>query len=295
MSETGRTDSGRGRRLRILLWAGAAVLVLSAAYYQRRTGPSYPHRGEIEVGGRRVAYRLARTGSTSADARIAVPLPGPEFTGRLLYRRFPTDDPLTQIPLTAEGDELSAFLPAQPAAGKLEYHLAIAGPDGVLRLPEADSVVIRFKSDVPVWALAPHLTLMFLSMLIGLRAGLAALFSPRETRSLAWIALAGLTVGGMMLGPVVQKFAFGAFWTGFPHGKDLTDNKMLVMWLVWLVACLIAGRKPGRRDLAGRWAVAAATVVMIGVFLIPHSLRGSQLDYEQLDRGVPAEEAIKTG
>ena len=28
--------------------------------------------------------------------------------------------------------------------------------------------------------------------------------------------------GGMIMGPVVQKFAFGEFWTGFPlwHGPD---------------------------------------------------------------------------
>ena len=38
-----------------------------------------------------------------------------------------------------------------------------------------------------------------------------------------------------------------------------------------------------------------ATIVMLVVYLIPHSLRGSELDYERLEEGVPAKEAIKTG
>ena len=34
-------------------------------------------------------------------------------------------------------------------------------------------------------------------------------------RLLAWLAFGTLTVGGMILGPIVQKHAFGAYWTGF--------------------------------------------------------------------------------
>jgi hypothetical protein len=41
--------------------------------------------------------------------------------------------------------------------------------------------------------------------------------------------------------------------------------------------------------------VILATVVMMVVYLIPHSLRGSELDYSELDQGVPAEEAIGVG
>ena len=39
----------------------------------------------------------------------------------------------------------------------------------------------------------------------------------------------------------------------------------------------------------------AAAVVMIGVFLIPHSVRGSQLNYEKLEKGVSPTRAIETG
>lgn len=103
-----------------------------------------------------------------------------------------------------------------------------------------------------------------------------------------------MTIGGMILGPLVQKAAFGEYWVGFPWGIDLTDNKTLIMWLAWLAACLVLRLRP-RQKFAGRIAVAAAAVVMTAVYLIPHSLRGSELDYSQVDRGVPASEAIGTG
>jgi hypothetical protein len=106
-----------------------------------------------------------------------------------------------------------------------------------------------------------------------------------------------MTVGGMVLGPIVQKYAFGAYWTGFPWGYDLTDNKTLIMWLAWIAACAVLGR-PRRKDVPGwkgRLTVFAAAAVMTVVYLIPHSLRGSQLDYTQVETGVDPAEAIESG
>ena len=77
--------------------------------------------------------------------------------------------------------------------------------------------------------------------------------------------------------------------------NDLTDNKTLIMWVVWLAACAVVGLRPRRSEKAGRWAVVVALLIMMTVYFIPHSLRGSELDYEQLERGVDAEEAVKTG
>ncbi|HUT07603.1 MAG TPA: hypothetical protein VMY15_02040, partial [Candidatus Latescibacteria bacterium] len=84
-------------------------------------------------------------------------------------------------------------------------------------------------------------------------------------------------VGGFILGPLVQKFAFGIAWAGFPGGIDLTDNKTLVAFLFW-VAALIAGR----RGKPARPFVLAASLVTLVIFLIPHSLLGSHLDYSKM-------------
>ena len=93
------------------------------------------------------------------------------------------------------------------------------------------------------------------------------------------VSMALLIVGGLILGPIVQRFAFGAYWTGWPFGHDLTDNKTLIAFLAWLPASVLAWR--GAKT---KIAVALGWVVMMGIFLIPHSVRGSQLDWSQLDR-----------
>ncbi|BDU77129.1 hypothetical protein [Mesoterricola sediminis] len=285
------------RLTNVLLWALAALVMLSAIVYQRRTGPTHPKRGTFTVGGATLPYRLLRSGDSFQDARIAVPDPGGRTAGTLLYRRFKTADPFTTLPLRAETRdgrrELAAYLPAQPAAGKLEYLIRLEGPTGTLGLPtDGEAVVIRFKDRVPTPLLIAHVALMFVGVLIGVRAGLAALHGCADMAAHAWATLLCLTAGGLVLGPFVQKYAFGAFWTGFPFGGDLTDNKTLLMWGAWVLACAVL--RLGRAGLA-RMAVTLAFLGMLVVYVIPHSARGSELDYAKLDQGVAAAEAIRTG
>jgi hypothetical protein len=79
-----------------------------------------------------------------------------------------------------------------------------------------------------------------------------------------------LILGGLVFGPIMQKYAFDAYWTGWPFGGDLTDNKTAVAALAWLCAALALSRS--KRPVV--WALAAAIIVLV-VFLIPHSLLGS--------------------
>jgi hypothetical protein len=132
---------------------------------------------------------------------------------------------------------------------------------------------------VPAAVLVPHILAMFASMLVSTRALLEVLQrgAPRG-RGLVLTAMGILVIGGLFLGPLVQKFAFGAYWTGWPFGTDLTDNKTLIAFLAWLPATVAAAS--GMRTRA---AVALGWVVMMGVFLIPHSLRGSELDWSATD------------
>ena len=279
-----------------LLWFLAVVLMMTSAVYQRRTGPTYPLRGSVEVSGTAYDYKLIRSNNSTHDARVEIPRGAGETSGSLFHKRYPTADSFTEVPMAVEGDQVVGLLPAQPPAGKLEYYVRLEGPDGSVRIPEdpAANVIIRFKGPVPAGVLVPHILFMFFSMLIGMRAALGAIFAPATMRRYAWITLTGMTIGGMLLGPIVQKFAFGSFWTGFPFGYDLTDNKTLIMWVVWVVACLIIGLAPRRDERVGRLAVVLAVLVMTVVYLIPHSLRGSELDYDQLDQGASPTEAVTT-
>ncbi|MBK5096993.1 MAG: hypothetical protein JJE01_04355, partial [Gemmatimonadetes bacterium] len=300
-------SNSTGKAISIVLWILAFLLMLGAGVYQRLTGPTHPMRGSIEVAGESVTYRLVRAAWTDEQARIELPaVPGVEG-GVVSWRRYPTREVWSEQPLARDRENWIARLPIQPAAGKLEYSIDLSVEGSDVRLPEAErgNAILRYRDPVPLGVLIPHIFFMFFAVLIAWRAGLAALVHPFGLRRLAWWALGLFTVGGMILGPIVQNYAFGEYWTGIPFGWDLTDNKTLVMWLAWLVAALVLERV-ARRDAGGtvasdrsgggvRALVLVASVVTVFVYLIPHSVQGSELDYDAIDRGVPAEEAIGIG
>ena len=283
--------------LNIALWVAASVMMFAAAGYQERTGPTKELRGEFEAAGETYRYEIIRSGDSRDDARVVIPSAGGVVSAALNFKRYPTSDDFTIVPFSQVGDELIASLPKQPAAGKLEFFIVMATPAGELRIPESteETVIIRFKDPVPIGVLVPHIIMMFLALLIGMRTALSAVLSLGDMRRLAWVTLGLMTVGGLILGPVVQKYAFGAFWTGIPFGYDLTDNKTLIMWFVWVAACGLFLWKRIQNEWAHRTAVFVAAAVMIMVYLIPHSLRGSELDYDALEDGAPASEAVRTG
>jgi hypothetical protein len=258
---------------KFLFWFLAVVITLASAVYQKMTGPTYPARGKVALEGSTVRFKLPRSAESTADAVIALAFPAPT-EGTLEYKRYNSDDPWTREPLVRKDAELVGFLPKQPAAGKLEYkvHVMTGGKD-VLVGGEAPHI-IRFKDPVPLWLIIVHVLVMFSGMLAATAAGLAALDKKRNPRHFALWATALIFAGGFILGPLVQKFAFGVLWSGFPFGMDLTDNKTLISFLLWIVA-VVAGRK----GKPARAAVLAASVVTLVIYLIPHSLFGSELKY----------------
>lgn len=274
----------RARGVAVLLWIAALALMLAAAVWQRLTGPTHPRRGTAVMADQEVRWRLPRSSVSGPPFMVAVPAPE-GVTGAVHYRRYPTGEPFREVPMSREGGTLVALLPSQPPAGKLEYCVELATPAGPVRVPEGEPIVMRFKGDVPALVLVPHVVTMFLSMMIGIRAALAAALGRPESRRYAWVAVVGIAIGGLLLGPIVQKHAFGAYWTGWPFGTDLTDDKTLGMWVAWVAAVAVLERRRDARDRVARGATIAAALVMIAVYLVPHSLGGSELDYSKLDAG----------
>jgi len=266
------------------LWLIAFVVTVVLAVFQRTTGPSYPLRGTIAVPGAVIEHRLPRSHGGPGGLEVGLEVPPSVSDARLEWRRFPTDDSWSSIPMRrSDGSRVVAEVPHQPPAGKVEYRLVLSTAAGDVTVPTGDAVVARFRDSVPAWVLIPHILAMFASMLVATRVLLEAFRPsvPAPRRSIL-VAMVLLVIGGLFLGPTVQKFAFGEYWTGWPFGHDLTDNKTLLAVLAWLPATLLA--LAGKRT---RIAVVVGWVVMMGVFLIPHSLRGSERDW--------SENTIKTG
>lgn len=263
----------------ILLWILAFVLMASSAVYQRATGPTYPMKGSAYVHSKEIKYKLPRSHDGSGSELVKIDVPDQTVEGEISYRRFKSHDDWTSKPMVRKDKQLLGDIPEQPPAGKVMYHVDLIERDGnKVRLNE-QAAIIRFKGSVPPWALIPHIVFMFLAMVISTKTGLHAAFGGENLFKYALWTTILFALGGMILGPIVQKYAFDAYWTGWPFGTDLTDNKTLVALIFWLVALWQLKKNPTNK----MWPIIAA-VVMLAVYLIPHSMLGSEIDYTKLPK-----------
>ncbi|HEY9115280.1 MAG TPA: hypothetical protein VIN10_11330 [Bacteroidales bacterium] len=256
-----------------VLWIVAIILTLSLVVYQRATGPTYPVNGKVVIGNETIKYKLLRTQGGDVNAPVEIEVADKEITGKVTYKRFKSFDEWTTVEMEREGDKLVSSLPNLPPAGKIEYTVHLY-KNGIEYQLNEDPAVLRYKGEVPLAVLVPHIFFMFIAMLFAWRAGLEALFKGSDNQYFTKIILITLGIGGLILGPIVQKYAFDAYWTGWPFGNDLTDNKTLATFIFWLIAWFRLSKKPTERT----W-VFVAFVVMIATYIIPHSTLGSEIDY----------------
>ena len=275
---------------KLILWSLAFVITVAAAIYQRHTGPTYPKELDVTLNNKLYELKLVR--SLALDERPEVKLKVYDTTvkAKIFFKRFKTDDEyqvkgftykvypvnsflMNKVFKITEEKGLFAEVPQQPAAGKLQYYLEITDSKGTQSYFHDSPIVIRFKGGVPGFILLPHILFMFLAMLFSTLAGLMSIVKfPLYKKYSLWTLILFIA-GGMVLGPIVQYYAFGELWTGIPFGWDLTDNKTLIALLFWIMAVVMNRKK--ERPLY----VALAAIVLLLVYSIPHSLYGSQLDY----------------
>ena len=275
---------------KFILWFLAFLITISAAIYQRRTGPTYPKRVDISVNGKINDLKLVRSLSLNQKPEIRLNLIDTSVKAKLYYKRFRTDEEYQMADFSYRSVPVKSFImnklfkiynedgfyatvPQQPPAGKIQYYFEISDSNGSKTYLKDTPVVIRFKGDVPAFVLVPHILLMFIAMLFSTLAGLMSLVKyPMYKKYSVWTLILFIA-GGFALGPIVQYYAFGELWTGIPFGWDLTDNKTLIALVFWILA-VIMNRKKDRPLYT-----ALAAFVLLLVFSIPHSLFGSELNY----------------
>lgn len=273
-----------------LFWFLAFIITISAAIYQRMTGPTYPRQYTVSANGSSYQLKLVRSLGLDEDPAVRLKINDTTVRAKIYFRRYLSKDDFQSADFQFKSKPIHSFVmnkifniskeegfyakvPQQPAAGKIEYYFDISDQSGTKTYLQETPVVIRFKGGVPEFILLPHILFMFIAMLFSNLSGLLAAFKVPLYRKYTLWTFGCLMVGGMILGPVVQLYAFGELWTGIPFGWDLTDNKLLIAFLFWLLA-VVMNRKKGRPI----YTVVAAIVLLL-IYSIPHSMFGSQLDY----------------
>lgn len=272
---------------KILFWVIAVVSTIGISIYQRMTGPTHPKTVDCVIEGKEYSFKLSRSGGEE-DCKIllkgfgAESIEGKECRASIFYKRYPTTEEFSKIEMQSTDEGFVGFLPVQPPAGKLEYYIMIESrvvtaesyQKKLIPISADDPLIIRFKGDVPAWVLIPHILAMFISMLLGIYTLLVAFANMDEYKKYLSISCVILLIGGFILGPIVQKYAFGVYWSGFPFGMDLTDNKTLLAAIFMLIAVFT------RKYKWNRWVAIIAVHIMLIVFSIPHSMRGSELNHD---------------
>jgi hypothetical protein len=275
---------------KFLIWFFAFIITIGAAYYQRKTGPTYPKRVQVTINGNLTGLKLVRSLGLNERSEVKLGIKDTSIKAVLYFKRYRSDEEYSASHFTYKVYPLKSFvmnkvfkmteeagffaeMPQQPAAGKLQYYIEITDSEGVQKILKETPVVVRYKGTVPGYILGPHILIMFIAMLFSTAAGLLAVVKVPSYRKYGIWTLILLGAGGIILGPIVQKFAFGELWTGVPVGWDLTDNKTLIAFLLWGLAVYLNYKK--ERPL---YTILAAIGLLL-VYSIPHSLFGSEFDY----------------
>ena len=117
------------RSVSVFLWVGAFFVAVALGYFQRTTGPTYPLRGSVSLGGSEVSYRLPRTHGGDGGLQVRIPGAGNAVRGVLEWRRFPTEDRWETVEMKpSPKDGLAASIPHQDGPVRL-----LPGAHGDLR------------------------------------------------------------------------------------------------------------------------------------------------------------------
>ena len=275
---------------KFLLWLLAFIITVVAAIYQRQTGPTYPKSLDININGKPYKLKLVRSLSLDERPEVRLEISDTSLKAKLYYKRFRTNEEYQTADFTYKIYPVHSFVmnkifkmtkeegfyaevPKQPEAGKIQYYFEITDASGSQTYLKNEPVVIRFKGGVPVSVLLPHVLLMFTAMLFSTLAGLMAAVKHPLYKKYAFWTLILFLIGGFILGPLVQNYAFGEFWTGIPFGWDLTDNKTLIAAVFWILAVIM-----NRKHEKPVFTILAALILLL-VFSIPHSMFGSEFNY----------------
>lgn len=272
----------------VLLWTITIIITVSAMVYQRATGPTKPKNLSVELDGQQYKFSLPRTCEIGTPLNVDLQIADKDVEAIIEYKLYKTTQEWTtevmptvithEKAFFGEGDEIEVrrtVLPEQAAAGKVEYRITLSKNGEQVVVNPDKTIVVRWKGFVPRYILIPHVLFMIMSLFFATRGGVEALFNGDNTRKFAKVTIIVLGMGGLVLGPIVQKYAFGDYWTGWPFGGDWTDNKTIVSWAFWVIAFIVLRKKPHNKV----WPI-IATLVLFTIYLIPHSMGGSELNNE---------------
>ncbi|HBE41401.1 MAG TPA: hypothetical protein DDW27_09390, partial [Bacteroidales bacterium] len=95
---------------KFLIWFLAFLLTILAAYYQRKTGPTYPLRIDAVVNGTNYELKLVRSLGLDERPEVKLGINDTTINATLFYKRFRTDDEYSQVPFSYKIYPVNSFV-----------------------------------------------------------------------------------------------------------------------------------------------------------------------------------------
>lgn len=266
-----------GKSKIILLFFFSLILTLFFSTYQRMTGPTHPFKVKLKFLDKEFSFKLPRSENAGEKLKISLPIKEHLIKAYIIYQNNSKDGGWQSKEFERREEGMYMELESLPPAAKYFYYIKFYYLDKSIQIPEKP-ISVRFKGKVPAPILILHIIFIFSALLFSIYTGLYTMFF-QASKKLALVTFILAFIGAGILGPIVQKYAFGEFWTGFPFGKDLTDNKGLIMIIFWGIAWFKI-----KRGKEKEWVLLAFFVTILA-FFIPHSMWGSELKGGKIKTG----------
>jgi len=261
----------------------ALILTIVLLGIAKRTSTRHSEELSIQIGDITVVHHTV-TEDFGDGPVLDINVPYIEGLSAVAFYSKEIGGPYTVDTLVQTADGFTGVLPVLPKGQKWFYHIDMI-KDGASagRFPAEGDQFIKFKAHVPPYIIIPHIICMFATIFFGLMTVFTAFDIKKGVENLAksvryalWTVIA-VFIGGFPLGYWVAYVAFGQGWSGIPIGWDITDNKTVIIFLLWLITLILArdglkGRKMAISNRTYQILTVASLVISVILFMVPHSI-----------------------
>jgi hypothetical protein len=251
-------------------WIIAVLITLSVGIFQFMMNMTHPLVVQVNTGKERIECELKRSYSGISDCPIVLPIRDLKVSGYILYKIYPSENPVSKINFNREGDKLIARLPVQKPSGKLEYSVFLEREGTPVKVNEGKPVVISFLGRVPLYILVLHSLIIFLAVLYSTHTGILAGLGDKTYRWTTFLTLTILLGVVFLLQPLMHYHSLNRWWTCFPNSLELGDNKFLLALLIWLFTAYVTLKKAGPLRKARPVITVFASIISLLLFSVPH-------------------------
>ncbi len=286
-----------------LKFAAAFILTVAMLYIARTASRGEPEQYDHSDNGYSFAYLsvpkaledstvallVSIKGTLDENARpvFRISLAGQDYTDLSSYASSP------MIQSDSAYDVYYTYVTAGKRGGRFYYYFAVVDslgkPIATFTDKPGHPFLFKYIGHVPPLILIGHILLIFATFYFIVLAALDSLpvLAGRSgagamIKRFFWAAVCAF-VGGYPFGFAMNWYAFDGFWEGVPFGTDATDNKtqLLFVYLLFMVFAglhSLTGKDKFRDTYSPRtlgWFGLGAFVVMLAIYLIPHSIQFS--------------------